>query len=109
MEEVLTYEEYEDNLHNCTLIKPIITPADSMPQEFSLKEKKKRYEWLYFHPENPVNNYRNFKISVKIKEKDYELICENGQVTTQNELVAEYLRSNGYILINKTEVQSDVS
>ena len=104
---VLTQEELDEKLKKSPskgkqIKQERVAPKLQAPAVLS------KFKWLFFHPENPADSYKNFKINVKINNEDHEIACNNGQVETDKDVVAEYLTKSGYILIKKLEVNPDV-
>jgi len=74
---------------------------DSFSKPIKKKVNKEYKFWRLFHPENGVDDLQNFEDEINIDGKIYKRICKNGVVTTEHEILAEFLINKGYMVIEK--------
>ncbi len=100
---VLTKKEYiESKSENVVKQRAFEVKTEEAPAE-----PKEEFLYVLLHPENPVNNFRNFKNEIEIDNKKYKMECVNGTVRTKEEKLANRLLNDGYILIEKLEVKDN--
>lgn len=57
------------------------------------------FTWHLLHPENGIYELQNFEDVLKIDGKEYKRKCQNGVVVTKDKVLAEFLISKGYEII----------
>jgi hypothetical protein len=78
--------------------KSVSTPIDKEPP------RPKVFEYSFFYPDNPRDDYVNRPFTMKVGEDAYRLEIVNGVVKTKIEPVAKKLYGLGWSLIHKREV-----
>lgn len=63
------------------------------------------YKYFLLHPENGVNTLQNFEDTIILEGEEYKRECVGGVVTTTKKVLADFLLSKGYMLMEKVEVQ----
>jgi hypothetical protein len=68
-----------------------------------IETDKKIKEYILFYPENVIDNHANMELKVKINDEIKSFRIINGMVRSKDEILAKYLISIGYHVIDIME------
>jgi len=68
------------------------------------KEVEKSWEWVFFHPENPADQYLTKVMNMVIDGEAHQIPVIGGKVSVFKNNVADFFLKRGWELIDKKEV-----
>jgi hypothetical protein len=107
MPKILTHKEF--NLLSKTSTKPEqVAPTPTTPAPASFKgdsERKKKVEYLFFHPDNGETCKMTGKFIVRIGGEIIDIPIDSGVLTTAREDVRDELKKHGMVYMYEKEIQ----
>lgn len=99
---VMTFSEYEQKKSDHKEKKD-----EGFKQEKSKISQKPSSTYHLFYSENVKDNYANFEGTVILDDKEYTFKVVNGVAKIKNKILADYLVSKGYELIEEEKNASE--
>ena len=95
---VLTQQQYKESKDKFDPIKR----ETAKPIEKAVVSKLPEIFYVLLHPENEINNLKNFQDEVELDGVKYKRDCIRGIVKTKDKPLADFLVSQEYKLIGET-------
>ena len=94
---VLTKKEYAELPKKLRADKKEMEQVAGVDKKIPAPDPKKTFRLL--HPDTPVDRNLDFEDELLLEGKTYKRVCKSGMVVTDQDVLANFLMSKGYILI----------